>query len=88
VRFCDFSLERDKAKALFTQEGKLAAGMDKQHRRDAAQAIGLLRGDWAIFLLQSGPKTQRPVTDSKLGKGMRFSVSLVEFLRSFFFGTR
>src|ERR1700738_696433 len=41
-------LERDKAKALFTQEGKLAAGMDERHRRDAAQAIGLLPAGWTL----------------------------------------
>ena len=43
-------LERDKAKALFTQEGKLAAGMDEPHRRDAAQAIGLLPAGWTLTL--------------------------------------
>jgi hypothetical protein len=37
-------LERDKARTLFTQEGKLAAGMDEQHRRDAVQAVNLLPG--------------------------------------------
>jgi hypothetical protein len=41
-------LERDKAKSLFTQEGKLAAGMDEQYRRDAAQAIGLLPNGWTL----------------------------------------
>jgi hypothetical protein len=41
-------LERDKARALFTQEGKLAAGMDEPHRRDAAQAIGLLPAGWTL----------------------------------------
>jgi hypothetical protein len=41
-------LERNKAKALFAQEGKLAAGMDEQHRRDAAQAIGLLPAGWTL----------------------------------------
>ena len=41
-------LERDKAKALFTQEGKLAAGMDEQHRRDAAQAITFLPHGWSL----------------------------------------
>ena len=41
-------VERDKAKALFTQEGKLAAGMGEQHRRDAAQAIGLLPAGWTL----------------------------------------
>ena len=32
-------LERDKAKALFTQEGKLAAGMDEQHRRRTSNHV-------------------------------------------------
>jgi hypothetical protein len=41
-------LERDKAKALFTQEGKLAAGMDEQHRRDAVQAVKLLPTGWTL----------------------------------------
>jgi hypothetical protein len=41
-------LERDKAKALFTQEGKLAAGMDEQHRRDAVQAVKLLPAGWTL----------------------------------------
>jgi integrase len=41
-------LERDKAKALFTQEGKLAAGMDEQQRRDAVQAVKLLPPGWTL----------------------------------------
>ena len=41
-------LERDKAKALFIQEGKLAAGMDEQHRRNAAQAVRLLPTGWTL----------------------------------------
>ena len=39
-------LERDKAKALFNQEGWLAAGMDEQRRRDAVQAVKLLPATW------------------------------------------
>jgi integrase len=41
-------LERDKAKVLFTQEGKLAAGMGEQHRRDAVQAVNLLPAGWTL----------------------------------------
>ena len=41
-------LERDRAKALFIQEGKLAAGMDEQHRRDAVQAVNLLPVGWTL----------------------------------------
>ena len=41
-------LERDKAKALFNQEGKLAAGMDEEHRRDAVQAVKLLPAGWTL----------------------------------------
>jgi hypothetical protein len=41
-------LERDKARALFTQEGKLAAGMDEHHRRDAVQAVNLLPVGWTL----------------------------------------
>ena len=41
-------LERDKAKALFTQEGKLAGSMDEQHRRDAVQAVKLLPAGWTL----------------------------------------
>jgi hypothetical protein len=41
-------LERDEAKALFAQEGKLAAGMDGQYRLDTAQAIGLLPAGWTL----------------------------------------
>jgi hypothetical protein len=40
--------ERDKARAPFTQEGKLAAGMDEQHRRDAVQAVNLLPVGWTL----------------------------------------
>src|SRR6516225_3950718 len=41
-------LERGKAKALYTQEGKLAAGMDEQQRRDAVQAVKLLPPGWTL----------------------------------------
>src|ERR1700736_779643 len=41
-------LERDRAKALFTREGKLAAGMDEPHRRDAVQAVNLLPVGWTL----------------------------------------
>ena len=41
-------LERGKAKALYTQEGKLAAGMDEQQRRDAVQAVKLLPAGWTL----------------------------------------
>lgn len=41
-------LERDKARTLFAQEGKLAAGMDEEHRRDAVQAVRLLPLGWTL----------------------------------------
>ncbi len=41
-------LERDRAKALFTREGKLAAGMDEQQRRDAVQAVNFLPVGWTL----------------------------------------
>jgi integrase len=41
-------LERDKAKALFNQEGRPAAGMDEQQRRDAVQAVKLLPAGWTL----------------------------------------
>jgi hypothetical protein len=48
-------LERDKAKALFTQEGKLAAGMDEQQRRDAVQAVKLSPAHWSLLRAWTRP---------------------------------